>query len=250
MQGPAGTEAVFTVMRGGEQIDFRIMRDYYDVQTVSGHMHADGLTGIVRITNFYESTPDEFFEEINSLLDQGAERFVFDLRDNPGGELNSITSILDFLLPEGPIIRIVDKTDNEDVISSDANEFNYPMAVVTNENTASAAELFTAALKDYDKAISVGVTTYGKGSIQSIIPLYDGSALRISYGLYYPPFSYNYNEIGIEPDIEVDLTEEQKQISLYKIPESEDAQITAAVDYLSAGELSGIGSAAADVEAA
>ena len=250
LQGEAGTDAEFTVLRGDKEIEFTVRRDHYDITTVSSHMYEDGKTGIIRIDNFYEKTPDDFFAAIEELQSKGAERFVFDLRDNPGGELNSITTILDFLLPEGPIIRIVDKTDDEEVISSDKNEFNHPMAVLTNSNTASAAELFTAALKDYNKAVSVGTTTYGKGSIQSIVSLPDGSGLRISYGYYYPPFSDNYDGVGIEPDVEADLTEEQKEINLYKIPDAEDAQLLAAIDYLNSGEAAPDSDNAAETSAA
>ena len=233
LRGEAGTLAVFTVIRGEnytERVDFKIERGYVTEQTVTYHVYEpDKTIGIIKIVEFDARTPDQFFEALDSLQKSGVEKFVFDVRYNPGGDLTSITTILDYLLPEGPIIRTVDKEGNEEVINSDAKEFTAPMAVLTNGNTASAAELFSAALKDYDKATLVGNTTYGKGSMQQIMSLLDGSALRITYKMYFPPFSDGYDGIGIVPDIEVDMDESLATKNIYKITDEEDTQLQAAI---------------------
>ena len=139
--------------------------------------------------------------------------------------------MLDSLLPEGPIIKIVDKDGNITKKDSDPKFLDAPMAVLVNENTASAAELFAAALKDYELATLVGTTTFGKGSMQTIISLPDGSGLRLSTNYYNPPFSDNYNGIGVDPHITVELTEEQEQ-TLHRLDKNEDPQFIKAIDIL------------------
>ena len=235
MLGKAGTVANFSVMRKEGEVfvrhDFSITRGFIVEETVSWRMQGENV-GIIRIEEFDAGTVEQFKKALTELLDLGADRFVFDLRYNPGGELNSITKILDTLLPEGPIIRTMDKYGKEETISSDAKDFDYPMAVITNGSTASAAELFTSALKDYNKAVIVGETTYGKGTMQSILGLPDGSAVYMTTAKYYPPFSDSYDGIGIAPDIEVSLAEEYNNTSLYKLAYENDAQLQAAVEAL------------------
>ena len=142
-------------------------------------------------------------------------------------------SVLDPLLPEGPVIRTVDKNGNEEVVyTSDSNETDIPMAVLVNGNTASAGELFTAALKDYDKAVIVGTVTYGKGSMQTIRSFSDGSGLKYTYRYYCPPFSDNYDGVGITPDITVELSEGAAGKNIYTLSDTEDNQLTAAYEAL------------------
>ena len=236
MLGEAGTIASFSVMRekdgAFENIDFKIERGFIVEETVTYRLQGENV-GIIRIEEFDLGTPKQFKDAIDALLQMGADRFVFDVRYNPGGALESITEILDMLLPEGPIIKAVDRYGQEEVINSDANEFNYPMAVVANGSTASAAELFTSALKDYKKAVIVGEKTYGKGTMQSVIPLPDGSAVCMTTAKYYPPFSDSYDGIGIIPDKEVYLSEEYANMSIYKLPYENDTQLKTAVEAIS-----------------
>lgn len=236
MQGKAGTTAVFTVFRGdnySETVEFSIVRGYVTEVSVLSHLcETDRTVGIIKITGFDLGTPDQFRAAVEELRGAGATRLVFDVRYNPGGDLTSITNILDYLLPEGPIIRTVDKEGNEETISSDAAELVMPMAVLANESTASAAELFTSALQDYDKAVFVGKTTYGKGSMQSIIRLGDGSALKLTTRMYFPPFSESYEGIGIVPDLDVDMDEAVAGKNIYKITDAEDTQLQAAIKWL------------------
>ena len=235
MLGKAGTVASFSVMRKNgdtfERIDFSITRGFIVEETVSWRMQGENV-GVIRIEEFDAGTVDQFKKALTELLNKGADRFVFDLRYNPGGELNSITKILDMLLPEGPIIRTIDKYGKEESIKSDEKDFDYPMAVITNGSTASAAELFTSALKDYKKAVIVGEKTYGKGTMQSVFGLPDGSAVYMTTAKYYPPFSESYDGVGIAPDIAISLAEEYKNTSLYKLEYENDAQMKAAVEAL------------------
>ena len=236
MQGKAGTTAVFTVLRGDnytETVEFSIVRGYVTEVSVLSHIcTTDPTVGIIKITGFDLGTPDQFKAAVEELKAAGATRLVFDVRYNPGGDLTSITNILDYLLPEGPIIRTVDKAGNEETISSDKNELVMPMAVLANESTASAAELFTSALQDYEKAVFVGKTTYGKGSMQSIIRLGDGSAIKLTTRMYFPPFSESYEGVGIVPDLDVDMSEAVADKNIYKITDDEDTQLQAAIKWL------------------
>ncbi len=234
MQGKAGTEAVFTVARGKnyeETVEFRITRAKVTELTVMYHVYAlDSTVGIVRITGFDGKTPEQFADAVNTLLGGGCDKLVVDLRYNPGGELNSILSILDMLVPEGPIIRIFDKDNNEvEAYYSEESELKVPMAVLVNGSTASAAELFTSTLRDYDKATIVGTTTFGKGCMQTTMVLSDYSAVSVTFRMYNPPFSENYHGVGIVPDVVVELDEALENKNIYKITDEEDNQLTAAV---------------------
>ena len=234
MQGAAGTEAVFTVFRGEhyeETVEFRITRAKVTELTVMYHVYSpDTTVGVIKITGFDSKTPEQFVDAVENLTAQGCDKLVVDLRYNPGGELNSIVTVLDYIVPEGPIIRIFDADNNQvEAYYSDAGELNLPMAVVVNGNTASAAELFTAALRDYDKAAIVGTTTYGKGCMQTTIPLSDYSAVSVTYRMYNPPFSENYHGVGIVPDVEVELDEALQTKNIYKVTDEEDNQLAAAV---------------------
>ncbi len=235
MMGEEGTEAVFTLKRGEELLDFTLVRRVVTQENARGRMHSDGITGIIKLEEFDDATVPQFKALVEDLSAEGATRFVFDVRNNSGGELESIISILDSLLPEGPIIRIESKEGTEEVRESDAECYEFPMVVLVNENTASAAELFAAALKDYEVAALVGKTTYGKGSMQSVLPLIDGSALRITYRMYKPPFSDGYDGVGVKPDIEIDMAEEFKNVSLYKLTDTQDTQLVKAIEYLNNG---------------
>ena len=235
LRGESGTAARFTVSRkvdGVEKlIEFEIVREAFDAQTVLFEGLGNGI-GYIRVTEFNGKTPEQFSSALESLVSDGCGKFVFDLRNNPGGMLSSITKILDKLLPEGPIIRMTDKDGNEETVDSDAEELDYPFAVIVNGDTASAAELFTSAMRDYSKAKIFGTTTYGKGSVQITVTLSDGSAVKYTHQLYSPPFSDNYDGKGIVPDVEVELPEELANQNLFRLRHEDDTQLKAAVDYL------------------
>ena len=233
LQGESGTLAEFTVQRGDELIDFSIERGYVNEQSVMYHVYEpDPTIGIVKILSFNLGTPEQFKSACEELIAGGVTKFVFDVRYNPGGDLESITEILDYLLPEGPIVRIVDAEGNEDVRYSDASELDMPMCVLVNSSTASAAELFSSALQDYDKAELVGTVTYGKGTMQTIIRLADNTGLGISYRMYNPPYSDNYEGVGVQPDYVVEMDESVADKNIYKITDAEDTQLQKAIELL------------------
>ena len=232
VKGEKGTEVALTILRGGDYSDERILkfiRDEVNTQTVSSRKINENI-GYVRILEFNKETPNQFISAMTELQNDGARQFIFDLRYNPGGDLDGIQKTLDYLLPEGPIIRIVYKDGHEDVRYSDKESVDVPMVVLINDGTASAAELFAAALRDYEKATLIGTKTYGKGTMQTILSLGDGSGLRISQYMYNPPFGDNYEDIGVFPHVEVELPEDLlKEKNFYKLTDEEDTQLQAAI---------------------
>jgi carboxyl-terminal processing protease len=230
LHGDVGTKADFTVLRAGKQIVFSIVRAQYELQTISSQMINN--IGYIKITEFDSNTDDQFTAALSSLQSQGAQGIIFDVRNNPGGELETCENMLNKLLPKGPIVKSVDKNGKVTVLkNSDGVDFKLPMAVLTNGNTASAAELFTAALKDYNKAKSVGTKTYGKGTMQETVPLNDGSAITLTIAYFNPPKSANFDGKGVEPDIEVDLSADKLK-HFYKLSQSDDDQLQAAISYI------------------
>jgi len=230
--GAEGEKVKVTVKRGEELIDFEIIRRSFETQTVTYKLcETDASIGYVKIYNFDLATSAQFKNAVETLLEGGAESFIFDVRANPGGTLDSVSEILDYLLPQGPIIRMIDKNERTDILYSDKSELSYPMVVLADGDSASAAELFASALMDYDKATFIGVTTYGKGTVQNTYMLSDGSGIRVSVAYYLPPFSESFEGIGITPDIEVALSEESLK-NYYMLSEAEDEQLSAAINYL------------------
>ncbi len=237
LKGTVGTHALFTVLRGenySEVLEFDIERRIVEAQSVLYRVYAlDDKIGVIKISEFDGNTPTQFVSAVEELQSKGCEKLIIDLRYNPGGELSSIVTTLDYILPEGPIVRIFDADGNEvKAYYSEAGELDMPMAVLVNGSTASAAELFTSAVRDYNKAVIVGTTTYGKGCMQTTIPLSDNSAVSVTYRMYNPPFSDNYHGVGIVPDVEVELDEALSGKNIYKITDEEDNQLTEAVNAL------------------
>ena len=210
IRGERGSYVTLTIVRGEESFDLSVMRDDIINQTVDFHMYSlDARIAVIRISRFEKTTVAQFEDALAKAKEQGAEAYVFDVRSNPGGELNTVTKILDMLLPEGPIIRIEFKDEQKNSqINSDAQLLDAPMTVLCNSSTASAGELFTAALKDYKAATVIGETTYGKGTMQSYVPLTGGDGLAITIAYYLPPFSENYHGVGVVPDIALSLSED------------------------------------------
>jgi carboxyl-terminal processing protease len=237
ISGEVGSDVNLLIERNGEAIEKKVTRGHYIAETVYAELlEVEGTKiGYIQITEFLSEavTTTQFKNAVETLKSLNVEGLIFDVRDNPGGDLNAICTILDYLLPEGPIVRIsYADSDQEDVIYSGRSEIDLPMIVLANEHTASAAELFTSALQDYEKASVVGQKTYGKGCGQSGVELSDGSLVFITHFLYSPPFSENYDGIGIIPDYEVILSEEWKDKNLFLVPHNEDAQLQKGVEIL------------------
>jgi len=220
---------VATVVSNYEQTkEYTLVRTKVDTDTVLTRMLTDEIA-YVNILNFDMTTGKEFKKEMDDLAKKGAEKYIFDVRNNPGGTTGGVKEVLDYLLPEGPIIRCFTKDGEQSVEYSDAKELVAPMIVLVNENTASGGELFTAALRDYEKATVIGTKTYGKGTVQTVIPISSGGGIKLSVMMYNPPKSDNYEGVGIEPDKTVYLSEEAKA-KFYRLKDSEDDQLQAALD--------------------
>lgn len=231
--GAVGTTANFTVARGEETIPFSILRENYTNVSVS-YSVMDGI-GYVSVDEFNESTDEQFIAAMEDLQGQGVSAVVFDMRNNLGGTLDSVAKSLDYLLPEGPIVYKTAKNSSREVLySSDAEEVELPMMVLVNGQTASAAELFACALRDYGKAQLVGTLTYGKGCMQNFEQLSDGSGINFTVANFDPPKSENFDGKGLIPDFEVTLTDEQTE-NFYLLAQEDDPQLQKALSLLREG---------------
>ncbi len=265
LRGLAGTQAEFLVKRpeGGSyrQIEFSITRAAFEAVSVTGKVsETDPAVGIVTIMQFDLPTPEQFEAIVDDLLAKGCTKFVFDVRNNPGGDLESIRAVLSYFLEEGNlVVSTKDKNGNEkkdvvqelkhsgaysvcDVTKEEIGKYKgLTFCVLTNGNTASAAELFTATMRDYDLGTIVGETTYGKGCMQSIYDLstagpYYGlygieGGLKLTTKMYFPACGESYHGIGIAPHVEVTLPAEvMEQYTLYDLPEELDTQLQAALN--------------------
>lgn len=224
LKGEEGTAVNVTIYRASEDqyIDFEVIRAVVNVPTVSYKMLDDQI-GYIQISEFEQVTAEQFAAAVDDLEAQGMKSLIFDLRDNGGGLLDSVCDILDTVLPKELLVYTEDKDGNrKEEWAMDDDRINVPMAVLVNGNTASASEIFTGALKDYDEAEIIGTTTFGKGIVQSIIPMADGSAIKLTSAKYYTPSGVCIHGTGIEPD----------QVVEYDRENEEDNQLQAAVDYL------------------
>ena len=235
ISGKAGTTLSLVVRNGSEDREItEITRRKVQKPTVYSTTFEE--VGYIRITEFNGTTYDQFKTAVETLMNGGATSLVFDVRDNTGGTLDAVVKVLDMLLPEGDLATSVDKNGNVEVIGiSDPNCIKVPMAVLTNGNTASAAELFTQALRDYEAAKSIGDTTYGKGTMQVYHKLKDGSAIKVTTNKYNPPMSENYDGVGIVPDYEINGRSEILDIDV--IAPDVDNQLAAAVEYVTTGSV-------------
>ncbi len=230
IKGEAGTQVSITVLRDGQEQTFSVTRRAIQTVVASGIM-LEGNIGLVTIENFDARCAQETIASINTLMEQGAQKLIFDVRNNPGGYKDELIEVLDYLLPEGLLFRseFYDGTVQDD--HSDARELNVPMAVLVNGESYSAAEFFAAALREYNKTVAVvGNQTSGKGYFQSTFTLSDGSAVGLSVGKYYTPKGVSLAGVGVTPDITVELDEETAAKIYYNMLQpQEDPQIQAAV---------------------
>ncbi len=223
LKGEEGTDVNISVLRGTDIVELTITRRNIEVPTVEYQMLENNI-GYIQITEFDDVTDDQFLEAMADLESQGMESLIIDLRDNGGGLVDVTCTILDSLLPEGLIVYTEDKNGNRQEEYSDAeNYYDGEMVLLVNGNSASASEIFAGAIKDYGVGTLIGTQTYGKGIVQSLFPLSDGSAIKITVSRYYTPSGNNIHEVGIEPDI-----------VLEQDPDSEeDDQLLRAIEVLS-----------------
>lgn len=223
---------VLTVLRENEDSSREISVDVTDVElpSVSGEM-IDESTGYIQITQFTGVTPQQYKDTFAELKDKGMERLVIDLRDNPGGLLTSVCDILREILPEGLIVYTEDKYGNREEETCDGkNKLDMPLAVLVNENSASASEIFAGAVQDHGVGTIVGTTTYGKGVVQELRQLSDGSAVKLTVSNYYTPNGNSINKVGIKPDVEVKLA--SVLLNKDEITHEEDNQLQKALNVI------------------
>lgn len=232
IKGEEGTVVSITVLRSGEGITMSMTRKRMETTVASSKLLNEHV-GLVTIQNFDERCADETIAAIKALLNQGADMLLFDVRNNPGGYVDELTKVLDYLLPEGNLIRTVGTDGSDETVISDADCVKVPMAVLVNENTYSAAELFAVDLSEYGVARIFGQKTSGKGFFQQVFQFSDGSAAGISVGCYYTSQGNNLEGIGLTPDEEIKLDDESEALLYNGMLEPEnDAQLQAALSYL------------------
>lgn len=203
VKGLSGTTVKLTLARDGKVLEVDVERREVESETVEYEMK-DGNIGYIMITEFDDVTYQQFKKALDDLTGQGMKSLILDLRGNPGGNLNTVVDIAELLLPEGLIVYTEDKNGSrEEYKCSGDHKFTKPLVVLVDGNSASASEILAGAIKDYGMGTLVGTTTFGKGIVQRILPLDDGSALKLTISKYYTPKGKNIHGIGIEPDMEI-----------------------------------------------
>ena len=200
IKGKAGTTVKLTIKRGNEEFDIDIKREEIISKSVEGKVLDDSI-GYIKITSFNENTCDEFTEALNSLKKENIKGLVLDLRNNPGGLLDVCSEIADELIGEGTIVYTKDNKGNKEYLKSDKDKLGLPIAILVNEGSASASEILTAAIVDNNEGIAIGTTTFGKGLVQSVRELKDGTGYKLTTAQYFTPNGDYINGKGIEPKI-------------------------------------------------
>ena len=228
--------AHLTIAREGESeyLEIDVHLEEVNIPVVQSEMLEDNI-GYIALYEFTEQTEPQYMEAFEALKDQGMERLIIDVRNNPGGLLTSVCDILEDILPEGLIVYTEDKNGEREEYTCDGeNELDIPLAVLVNGNSASASEIFAGAIQDYSKGTIVGTTTFGKGIVQSLIPFNDGSAIKTTTAKYYTPSGKCIHGTGIQPDVEVELSEGLEQET--SISHEEDNQLQKAIEVVKGSE--------------
>ena len=221
VRGKEGTYVAMTVLRKGEPVQMSVERRKVESPVATYEMLKNNV-GLVTIENFDSRCADETIEAIETLLDNGAEKLIFDVRNNPGGYAHELIDVLDYLLPKGEVFHTVSYDGKEDISYSDADCLEVPMVVLVNDSSYSAAEFFAAALREYEAAVVVGEPTVGKGYFQTTIRLNDGSAVSLSVGKYFTPKGESLADVGVTPDHVILLSEEEDYDLYYGLLSPED----------------------------
>lgn len=232
VKGKEGTFVSMTILRKGEVMTLSVERRQVETPVATFEMLKDNV-GLVTIENFDSRCTEETIAAIETLLDNGAEKLIFDVRNNPGGYAHELIDVLDYLLPKGEIFHTVNYKGDEDISYSDADCLEVPMVVLVNGSSYSAAEFFAEALRQYGVASVVGEPTVGKGYFQTTIRLNDGSAVALSVGKYYTPNGESLADVGITPDHVIPLSEEEAFDLYYDLlPPEKDPHIQMALKIL------------------
>lgn len=231
IKGEEGTKVTVELLRGSENVKYELTRSKVKVNQVEGKVISDDI-GYIKFTSFDETTAEDFKKQYQELAKKNIKSLIIDLRNNGGGIVDQALEMADYIADKDSVLLYeVDKNNKETVRKAKTDPIiNMPIIILTNENTASASEILAGALKDLGKAKTVGTTTYGKGVIQQILKLNDGSGLKITIEEYQTPNKNKINKVGIEPDEKVELPDSVE--SILSIKESEDTQLQKAIDML------------------
>lgn len=228
----AGKTFAISIERDGKMTDVNVVPSEIETVQVSGKM-LDGGISYIRISMFEGHCTEQLKTALDNAKNSGAKGIIFDVRNNPGGALDIITNCVDQILDEGIILTVRDKNGKEEVYKAkDKEKIDLPIVILTNAQTASAAEVFTSSLHDNGKAYTVGTKTYGKGVVQTVFDLGDRSIAKITTAKYFTPKNVCIDKIGLEPDKKVELDEKYKKMSVKYIPDGEDAQLITAVEVM------------------
>ena len=210
IKGREGTAVELGILREGEALEFRITRAEIALPNLQANLRADGL-GYIQLFGFARGAGAEVRDEVSDMLDEGAEGIVLDLRNNGGGLFSEAVEVASVFIEDGDVVIYREGPDDELSYEAEGDAFDdVPLVVLVNEGTASASEIVAGALQDQERATLIGTTTYGKGSVQEVVRLRDASALKLTTAAYLTPEGRDINGAGIEPDVEVAETEEQK----------------------------------------
>ena len=233
IKGKAGTEVTIKVFRKetNETLELTAKRETVQVHSVTAEM-LDSRMGYIMLSGFKENTYTQFKEELEKLQEQGMEGLILDLRNNPGGLVRSVYQIGEELLPEGTMVYTLDKKENRSDLKCDGEYMQMPLVVLVNENSASASEILAGAVKDLEVGTLVGTTTFGKGLVQRLFPLPDGSALNITIQKYYTPKGTSIHEVGIGPHESINLPESYQGSAIANIPKDQDTQLQKAIEVM------------------
>ena len=231
IKGQSGTQVTLVVDRNGENLTFTVTREKIETNPITSKIIENDI-GYVKIPSFDEDTATEFKQKVEDLKTKGAKSLIIDLRNNGGGMVDVATEMADFMLDKDKIIlKTVDNKENEEITKSQKDAIiDMHIVVLVNSNTASSAEILTAALKDNGRAKVVGTKTYGKGIIQSVLSLRDGSGIKITTASYYTPNGDKIHEVGITPDEVVELPDDVE--NSYAVTDEQDTQLKKAIDML------------------
>lgn len=231
IKGEEGTTVTVEILRGTETKTFELKRENIKVNPVEGKVLANQI-GYIEFSSFDEGTAKDFKAKYEELQKQGIKSLIIDLRNNGGGIVDEALEIADYIADKGSVLLYeVDKNNNEEIKKSEHDPIiSMPIVILTNENTASSSEILAGALKDLGKAKTCGVKTYGKGVIQQVLTLGDGSGIKITSEKYLTPNKTEINKIGIEPDEKVELPDTVENVLL--VEEKEDTQLQKAIEML------------------
>ena len=236
IRGEEGTDVTLEILRDGKTLEVTCTRRAIQVPSVKYLMLKDANgnedIGYIQIAEFSEGTFDEFVKALTDLQSQGMKAVIYDVRSNPGGMLSTVTNMLDYILPEGTTVYMLDKQGNKTEYTSDAkHHLDIPTVVLTNGESASASEIFSGAVRDFEYGTLIGTTTYGKGVVQNTYPFKDGSAVKVTIASYYTPSGECIHKKGIKPDVvlEYEYTgDEDAEYDYYA-----DNQVVAGIEELS-----------------